>query len=75
MPTLIDGREVLSESATYSIIWVFTSFGIITTALRLYGRSSLVKSLGLDDALILFSLVCSAQHHVLSIQHLGLANI
>ena len=64
MPTIIDGRHVLSESGSYAIIWTFTSFSIVTTALRLYGRSFVVKSLGLDDALISFSLVRSIQSHI-----------
>lgn len=52
-----DGAFALSAGAFYAIIWVFTSVAVITTALRLYTRAHIVRSLGLDDALMLFGQV------------------
>ena len=57
MPTLADGRYVLSTGAVYAIIWTFTAVAAITTSLRLYTRTFIVKALGLDDALIFFGQV------------------
>ena len=57
MRELLDGRFVLSDEASYAIIWVSTTTAVITTSLRLYARKFIVKALGLDDLLILCSLV------------------
>ena len=57
MPILEDGAFILSAGAFYAIIWVFTSVAIITTALRVYTRAHIVRSFGLDDALMLFGQV------------------
>ena len=60
MPEIGNGIYVPSVQAVYAIIWSFTAFAIIITLLRLYTRTFIVKSLGLDDALILFGIVCQA---------------
>ena len=60
MPEIGNGVDVLSAQAVYAIIWSLTSFAIAVTLLRLYTRAFVVKALGLDDALILFGLVCIA---------------
>ena len=57
MPTLTDGRYILSTGAIYAIIWTFTAVAALTTSLRLYTRAFIVKALGLDDALILLGQV------------------
>lgn len=60
MPEIGNGIYVPSVQAVYAIIWSFTAFAIVITLLRLYTRTFIVKSLGLDDALILFGVVCQA---------------
>ena len=57
MFTLTTASDVLGERAFNAIIWSFTSFAIVATAIRLYTRSIVVKAVGLDDALILFGQV------------------
>lgn len=40
-----------------AVIWVFTALAIITVGLRLVTRTRILQTFGLDDIIILFSLV------------------
>ena len=40
------------------IVWTALSLAVLTTAMRLFSRSYIVRAFGLDDTLILFAQVC-----------------
>ena len=44
--------SILTLSELNSIVWTLTSVSVVITALRLYARAFVVKSVGLDDYLI-----------------------